>query len=103
MAQELRLELGCKCIVRGQVGQVEQRTVEPGVVPVDEPETRAVIDEIGGEQIVVAKDDRNRSDGALKLPGLPGQRVECHGERALAPRFEQAQVLSNDLEHPEDQ
>src|SRR5712671_7859878 len=44
-AQEPRLELGSKCVVRCQVGQVEQRAVEPGVVPVDEPEARAVIDE----------------------------------------------------------
>src|SRR5258706_15423938 len=43
--QEPRLELRRECVVRGQIGQIKQRTVEAGVVPVDEPEALAVIDE----------------------------------------------------------
>src|SRR5258708_35016058 len=101
--QELRLQLGSERVVGRQIGQIEQRAVEPGVVPVDEPQPLTIIDEIGSEQIVVAKHDRDRPDGELELPRDFRQFVEFHGVGTLTPRLELAQVLAYDLEHPEHQ
>ena len=46
--------------VRGGPGEVEERRGEGGVLEVDEPEARAVVEDVGREQVVVAEDDFDR-------------------------------------------
>ena len=60
------LERRVKAVVRGEIGEVEERRVEARVVPIDQPEPLAVIDQIPGEEIVVAKCDLDRPDEALE-------------------------------------
>src|SRR6202140_2597330 len=55
--QQRCLEYSAQLVVRGQVGEVEQRRVKSGVFPVDQPQALTVVDQIGGEQIVVTEHD----------------------------------------------
>src|SRR5215510_7357004 len=47
-------------VVRAEVAEVEQRAVEARIVPVDEPEAFAVVDEVRRQQIVMTEDDVDR-------------------------------------------
>jgi hypothetical protein len=40
---------------------------KPGILEIDQPEPVAVIKEIGGQQIIVAEDDRHRHCARFKL------------------------------------
>jgi hypothetical protein len=42
-------------VVDGEVGQVEEHVAHPGVLPVDDPDPVAVVDEVRGQQVVVAR------------------------------------------------
>ena len=53
-----------RCWRRGRRGRTAG--VEAGIVPVDQPQPPAVVDEVGGQQIVVAEHDVDRTDGALE-------------------------------------
>ena len=64
--QQPRL-LRAEIVVRAQIGEVEHRGAEAGIFVVDQPEPRAVVDEVGGEQVVVAGDDRQRHLRRLEL------------------------------------
>ena len=56
-------------VVGGEVGEIEERRVEAGIVPVDQPDAGAVVDEIAGEQVVVAEDEIDRPDGEFEAGG----------------------------------
>src|SRR5258705_3076718 len=44
--------------VRPEVREIEHRGAESAVFPIDEPESIAVVDEVAGQQVVMAEDDR---------------------------------------------
>ena len=54
-------------VVDAEVAEVEERVAHAGVLPVDDPDARPVIDEVGVEQVVVARPelDRRREAGEL--------------------------------------
>ena len=56
-------------IIRGKVGEIEQRAVESGIVPVDQPQPLTCVDEICGEQVIVPEQDIDPADRALQLLG----------------------------------
>ena len=60
--------------VGGEAAEVEERRVEAGILPVDEPEPVAVVDEVGGQKVVVPEDDLDR----------PGRRLQPLGRRREA-------------------
>jgi hypothetical protein len=48
--------------VRGEAPDIEQRRVEAGIFPVDQPQPLAVVEQIAGEHVIVAEDNVDRSD-----------------------------------------
>ncbi len=44
-------------VVDGEVAEVEPAVAHPRVLPVDEPDPVGRVDEVGGEEVVVAEDD----------------------------------------------
>ena len=88
-------------VVRAQIGEVEHGGAEAGIFVVDQPQAAAVVDEVGGQQVMVADDDgqirlRRFELGVDRLPG---------GERGVgvARLAQLAQVVAVDVEHPEDE
>ena len=68
-----RSSVASNAVVGGEIGEIEQRRVEAGIVPVDQPEPLAVVDEIGGQQIVVAEDDRQAAPARLRASSTDRQ------------------------------
>jgi hypothetical protein len=64
--QKIRLRSRVELTVGGEVGQIKERRIVTGIFPVDEPEAIPLIDEVGGEQVVVAQREFNRANGALQ-------------------------------------
>ena len=58
---------GRQLMVDAEVAEIEERVAHPGVFPVDDPDPRAVVDEVRVEQVVVARPqlDRVRQEGHL--------------------------------------
>ena len=52
--QQDRVLVRRQLVVDAEVAQVEERVAHPGVLPVDDPDPLAVVDEVGVEQVVVA-------------------------------------------------
>ena len=75
--------------VRGEAAEVEERRVEAGIVPVDQPQPLAVVDEVGGQQVVVAEDELDRPDGPLQPLGAR-RAVAAASARWRLPRLAQA-------------
>ena len=95
------LQVRGKLVVGGEAAEIEERGVEAGVFPVDQPEALAVVDEVGGQQVVVAEDDVDRAERRLEAlrrrragPAARGHAAAAVGERVG--------VVADDLEHPED-
>ncbi len=63
-------------VVDAEVAEVEERVAHPGVFPVDDPDPRPVVDEVGVEQVVVARPELDRvgQEGALD-PAPDGRRA----------------------------
>ena len=93
-----RIEL----VVGDQSAEVEQRAVESGIVPVDQPQPLAVVDEIGRQQIVVAEHDGHRAEFAFETTGAFEESAQQPDMTACA-RMEFDRVAANDMEHPEHQ
>src|SRR5262249_55909319 len=53
--------------VRAEVAEIEQRAVETGIVPVDQPQTASVVDEVRRKQVVVAEYEIDRPDHGLEV------------------------------------
>lgn len=87
-------------VVGAEVAQVEERRVEAGVVPIEEPEALSVIDEVGGEQVVVAEGELDGADACFELGDLFADLWEGGAHAALV-LFELCGVLAQDVEHPE--
>ena len=92
--------LAGKLAVGGKAAEIEQRRVEPGIFPVHQPQPLAVIDEIGGEQIVVAEHDVDRADGSFE-PRRPRQKVGEHGKVPAVAFAQRVRIVAHDMEHPE--
>src|SRR6266702_1145367 len=54
----------------GDVAELEARVVVARVLVVDQPDAGAVVDEVGGQQVVVARDRALVPDGQRPLDGL---------------------------------
>ena len=52
--KEIVVLIGGQLVVDAEVAEIEERIAHPGVLPVDDPDARAVVDEVRVEQIVVA-------------------------------------------------
>src|SRR6476620_3600843 len=63
-----------KLAVGGQTPQIEQRRIEPGVLPVQEPQSVPVIHKVGCKQVVVSKYDLDWTDGGLESVGA-GEKI----------------------------
>ena len=59
---------GGQLVVDAEVAEVEERVAHPRVLPVDDPDPGAVVDEVGVEQVVVAGPqlDRGGQQGASR-------------------------------------
>ena len=58
---------GVEAGIGGEIGEIEHGGAEAGIFVVDQPETLAVVDEIGGQQVVVAEGDGQRRSGRLRV------------------------------------
>ena len=91
---------GIQLVVRSEAAKVVERTVEAGILPVDQPHPIAVVDEVRGVEIVVAEDDLDRTHHRFEVRGAPEQTVEP--SRHPAPAFAQGSgVVAHHLEDPE--
>ena len=66
--QERALAVGVEPVVDREVRQVEERVAHAGVLPVDDPEPLPVVDEVRGQQVVVAGDERRALAAGLDRP-----------------------------------
>ena len=98
--QHPALLLGVELAVGGEIGEVEERRVEAGIVPVDQPDALAVIEEIAGDQVVVAEDQFDRSDGQLQARRDVDEVGET-GDVAALRIGERVGVVADDVEDPE--
>src|SRR6478672_209830 len=53
--------VGRELVIDAEVAEVEERVAHPGVFPVDDPDAASVVDEVGIEQVVVARPELDRS------------------------------------------
>ena len=56
--QQNGLVLFGKLVIDGEIAEVEEAIAHARVFPIDDPDVRAVIDEVGVEQVVVAEHGR---------------------------------------------
>ena len=99
-AQGLLRLLGGKLAVGGEAAQIEQRRIEPGILPVHEPQPLPVIDEVGRKQIIVAEHDLDRTDGGFESRG-PRQKIGEEGNVPAVAFAQRVRVVAHDMEHPE--
>ena len=71
----MRLVVG-EAVVDREVRQVEEDVAHPRVLPVDDPDPAAVVDEVGGEQVVVAGPLRHRAARPLDERGRLARALE---------------------------
>src|SRR5215469_8400487 len=94
------LVLGRDLVVGAEIAKVEERAVEAGIIPVDEPEPRPVIDEVRWQQIVMAIDDVDRADGGLQHRAGAEQAGKLRNPAALS-LAQRGRVVPDDMEDPE--
>ena len=92
--------LGCELVVRSEIGEVEKRGVETGVVPIDEPQPRAVVDEVGGEKVVVREHHVDFADGAFERGGDVDQLRQTRRVRTVGVP-QRMRVVAQHVENPE--
>src|SRR4051794_4521977 len=68
-------QLGLEPALRRGVAELEARVVVAGVVVVDQPDPLAVVDEVAGQQVVVARDGGTRGRREHTAYVVPGGRV----------------------------
>ena len=82
--QQRRTSVLVELVVDREVGEVEERVAHAGVLPVDDPDRGAVVDEVRVEQVVVAR----HGDDAGSRPPDPQRelvrRAEGLGQRRAA-------------------
>ena len=91
-----------EAVVRSEIGEVEERRVEARIIPIDQPEPLAVIDEIPGEKVVVAKGDVDRADEPLEPRGRSHEACQLRDEAAFA-FAQRRRIVAQDVERPEHQ
>ena len=82
-----------------QVGQIEKRRAETSVIPVDQPEPRAVVQDVARQQVVVTEDQRNIPDCRFQLLGYLQQLRQIAKVTALT-LFERAAVVAQHMKRP---
>ena len=87
--------------VRGDAGQVEHRRAEAGILEVDQPQLPAVVDEVRGQEVMVAEDDRHGRLRPLHLGRQLQEPVKARGHAALA-LGQCARVVADHVEDPEE-
>ena len=93
--------LGRGFAIRGESAYVEQRRIEAGIFPVDQPEPRAVVEQIGGEHVVVAEHDIDRADRLFQSFRHPGEGRQS-GDVLAVQVAQNAIVVAHHLKHPEE-
>ena len=101
LEQELAARL-VELAVRREAAEIEERRVEPGIVPIDQPELAPVIDEVAGQEIVVAEHQLDRSDAGLE-PGRRLRPLAEPGDMAMTGFGQPVAVVAQHLENPESQ
>ena len=89
-------------MVDAEVAEVEERVAHPRVLPVDDPDPRAVVDEVGVEQVVVARPELERGGQAGQLDPPPDRLAQLVlGRDRDAARQRQRPVRLHDPERHE--
>src|SRR5262249_26899489 len=89
-------------VVRAEVAEVEQRAVEAGIVPVDQPQTASVVDEVRRQQVVVAEYKIDRPDHGLEVVRKFKQ-ARQGGDHAAIAVGQGLRVAAEELEYPKNQ
>jgi len=90
-------------VVNAEVAEVEVGVAHPGVLPVDDPDPRPVVDEVGVQEVVVARPQLERRDqaGQLDAAGDGFGQVELGRDRHPARHRERAIRLDDAERHEE--
>jgi hypothetical protein len=92
--------VGCgEASVGGEIREIEHRRAESAILPVDQPETRAVVDEVAGQEVVMAEDDRERHLRRLQRVGERRPPLNVH-TRLTWTRLQRAQIAADHMEGP---
>ncbi len=101
--KERALVVGRELAVRREVGEVEERGREAGIVPVDQPQPLAVVDEVRGQEVVVAEHDLDRPERALEPLDQSREAAAAPAATGCAPSSSVARVVAQDVKGPEHQ
>src|SRR5262249_18313733 len=89
-------------VVGAEVAEVEQRAVEAGIVPVDQPQTAPVVDEVRRQQVVVAEYEIDGADHGLEIV-RDFKQARQGRDHAPIPVGQGLCVAAEDLEYPKNQ
>jgi len=90
--------VGRERIVGAEVGEVEHGGAEARIFVVDQPQAPAVVDDVGGQQVVMAESDGKRQLGGFEL-GVDGEPTVEVAARAVVAQL--AHVVAVHVEDPE--
>ena len=93
------LGVGLEVVVGGEVREVEVRVVHPRVLPVEDPQPRAVVEEVRGQQVVVAGHARAAEHRLDRVGG--GPQLGIRGRDRAAALARGALVARGELERRE--
>src|SRR6185437_6927577 len=97
--EQRRLRRRVERVVDGEAGKIEERRAETGEFPVDQPEPRAIVDDVAGHQVVVGERQSRRPDRVLEGIDDGAQARDTPGRNAI--RFERGEIVAQRVEDPE--
>ncbi len=96
----LFLRLG-KFIVGGKAAKIEKRRVEAGIIPIDQPQPLAVIEEIRRQQVVMAEGDLEGTGFAFEPVGDLEKGMQQRLV-ATAASLQESRIIPDHMKDPED-